>query len=228
MSFLQSHLIGCSTRNNAINQIRYERLYERGLSLNHVQHVQLTRQLDAHLLAIADDVHTLCLRDVAIEVGREVLESTLVSTYQNVTILEAVALGLLVELHTLCHVLYRHIAVTPIEQDHRIDKQGQQEVDEYTTNHNQQSLPGWLGTKLPRLCRTLHLLRIEALVNHTRYLAIATKGYPAQTIFGIAILGFILEQTEFPVKEHVEFLYSDAKQLGKEEVAALMQQNQNG
>ena len=56
------------------------------------------------------------------------------------------------------HVLDGHIAVAPVEQNHRIDEQGQQEVDEYTANHNQQSLPGWLGTKLPKFnfIRTKH------------------------------------------------------------------------
>ena len=174
MSFLQSHLIGRRTWHDAIYLIRNQRLYECRLCLEHVQHVQFTRHLDAHLLAIADDVYALCLRDVAIHVGREILEGTLISTYQDIAVLEAVALGLLVELHTQRHILDRYIGVTPMEQNHRIDEQCQQEVDKHTTYHDKQTLPSRFGTKLPRLSRTFHLLRIEALVNHTRYLTVAS------------------------------------------------------
>ena len=113
------------------------------------------------------------LGDVAVEVGGEVLESTVLRTYQYIAVLEAECLGLAVELHAEVHVLHRDVGVAPIEQNHRVDEQCQQEVDQHATNHNQQALPGWLRAELPRLFGLFHLLGIEALVNHARYLAVA-------------------------------------------------------
>ena len=40
------------------------------------------------------------------------------------------------------------------------------------------------------------------------------------------MLGFELEETEFPVEEDVEFLHPDSEELGEEEMAALVQQYQ--
>ena len=100
------------------------------------------------------------------------LERSLLGTYQDVMILEAQGLGLAVERHALLHVLGSHVVVAPVEENHRIDEERQHEVDQHTTYHDEQSLPGWLGAELPGLLGLFHLLGIETLVDHTRNLAV--------------------------------------------------------
>ena len=168
----------------------------------------------------------MSLGDVAIEVGRELPEGLGVRAYQDVAVTEAVRLGLLVELHAKRHILNGNVALAPVEQNHAVDEERQQEVDQHAANHDEQSLPGGLGAKLPRLCRFLHLLRVEALVNHARYLAVAAQRNPADAVLRVAALGLELEQAELVVKEDIELLHPDAKELGEEEVASLVEEYQ--
>jgi hypothetical protein len=113
-----------------------------------------------------------------------------------------------------------------MEQNHRVYEQCQQEVDQHTANHDEQTLPRRLGTEFPWLLGLFHLFRIETLVNHTGYLTVTTQGNPADTVFRIAFLGFELKQTELPVEENIELLDPYTEELGKEEVTTLMQKHQ--
>ena len=118
-----------------------------------------------------------------------------------------------------------------MEEDHGVDEQGKEEVDEHTTDHDQQPLPGGLCAELPRLFWLFHLFRIETLVDHTGNLTVTTERQPTHTVLRVAVLRFELKQTSVPfpdagVEEQIELIYADAKQLGEEEMATLMEQHQ--
>ena len=81
-----------------------------------------------------------------------------------------------------------------MEEDHRIDEQGEKEVHEHATDHDQQSLPGGFCTELPRLLRLFHLLGIKTLVDHACYLAVATEGQPAYTVLCVAVFRLEFEE----------------------------------
>ena len=70
---------------------------------------------------------------------------------------------------------------------------------------------------------------VETLVDHTGNLAVAAEGQPTGTVLRVAVLGFKFEQRTVPladthVEEDVELIYAHAKEFGKEEVTALVQQ----
>ena len=160
---------------------------------------------------------------VAQEIDIEVLERTQVGTYEDVTILKTQCLGLTVKLHTKFHVLHGDIAITPCEENHRVDEKGQKEVDQHSTYHHKQSLPRRTGTELPWLGRLLHLLGIHRLIYHSCYLAVTAKGQPTYAIGGVAVLGFILKEMEPRIKKKIKLFYTNTKELGKKEMTALMQ-----
>ena len=70
-----------------------------------------------------------------------------------------------------------------------------------------------------------------ALVYHTGNLTVSAQRKPAHAILRVAALGLELKQAAVPlpdggVEEQVEFVNTYAKELGEEEVAALVEQNQ--
>ena len=81
-------------------------------------------------------VDAMGLAKVAIQIGREILELALVGTNEDIAVLKAVLLSLGIELHTVGHILHGDISIAPMEKDHRVDKQGEQEIDEHTANHD--------------------------------------------------------------------------------------------
>ena len=120
------------------------------------------------------------------------------------------------------HILHRNVTIAPCEENHGVDEECEQEIEQYAANHHEKPLPSGLSAELPRLCGLFHLLRVEALVYHARYLAVSAEWQPAHTIGCVAVLWLELEQMEPGVEEKEEFLYSYAKKLGKKEVASLM------
>ena len=204
----------------------HQRTHEGWIGLEHAEEVEVAGQRDAHGFAVADDIDTMGLGNVAIEVGGEVLEGLGIGAYEDVSVTETVGLSLLVEFHTQRHILDGDVGVAPPEENLRIDEQGEEEIDQYAANHDEQSLPAGLGTELVILDGLFHLFGIETLVNHARYLAIAAEGNPADAVLGVAILGFELEKTELPVEEKVELLDAYSEEFGEEKMAALMEQYQ--
>ena len=140
-------------------------------------------------------------------------------------VLEAQLLCLGIELHTVGHILGSYILITPMEQDHGVDEKSQDKVDQYTTYHNQETLPSWFAAELIRLFRLLHLLGIETLVYHTRDFAISTQWQPSDTISRIRMLWLELKEMEPRVEKEIELLHSYTEELGEEEVSALMEQD---
>ena len=84
------------------------------------------------------------LADLAEHIGSEVLELTALCAYEYIAITESQCLSLLIELHTIGHILNRDIGIAPSEEYHRIDEQCQEEVEQYPANHHEKSLPGRL------------------------------------------------------------------------------------
>ena len=72
-----------------------------------------------------------------------------------------------------------------MEHHHGIDEKSQDEIDQHTTYHDEETLPGRFATELIRLFRLLHLFGIETLVDHTRNLTIATQWQPAHSVSSI-------------------------------------------
>ena len=144
---------------------------------------------------------------------------------------QSIAFCLVVEHHSLRHILGLNVGFAPNEHDHRVDEEGKKEVHGDATNHHQQALPRGFGAKLPRLGRLGHLFGVETLVNHARNLAVTTQRKPAHAILGIAVLGFETKQTATPfadadIEEDIEFLNPNAEELGKKHVSTLVEQHQ--
>ena len=198
--------------------------------LQHVEKIEIAGKGNAHRLALTLHIRRMCLGEIAVDIHVEILELTEIRSEQLVVITEAELLGLIAELHAIAHLVHAHIALAPVIHDHRIDEQGQQEIDQHTADHYQQTLPGRMGAELPWLRSLLHLLCVEALVDHARDLAIATQRQPAHAVFRIA---FELEAEELAtpladadIEEDKEFLHTDAEELREEHVATLMEQHE--
>jgi hypothetical protein len=85
-----------------------------------------------------------------------------------------------------------------------------------------------MGAELPRLGRLFHLFLVHRFVYHARYLHIASQRKPPQTILRITLLGLELQQRLPRVEEETKFLNPYLKQLGKKEMTALVEKNQEG
>jgi membrane-associated protease RseP (regulator of RpoE activity) len=106
------------------------------------------------------------------------------------------------------------------------DEESEDEIEEYTGNHDEHALPCGFGAEFPGLLGLLHLLYVEVLVNHTRELYIASEGEPAHYILGLATLG--LEAQEGLAKEERETLDTHAEEAGKEEMTQLVDDHKDG
>ena len=148
------------------------------------------------------------------------LEGGAIGTEEDIAIAEAHGLGTLIELHTVLGVLQGAVGVAPMEEHHGVDEEGEDEVEEYAAYHDEETLPSGLGAELPRLWGLLHLLHIEALVNHARELYIAAKGYPAHYVLCLATFG--LEAQQGFTKEERESLNTHTKDACKDEVSHLV------
>src|SRR5574344_852634 len=175
VAFLHSNLRCRHIGHDRVCHCRKERTHERGFCLHHIQEIQGTRQIHRHGFSLTNHLHLLCCSDIAIQVGTKIFEGTLLCSHENITIAETESLSLFIKLHTASHVFHWHIGISPIEENHGVDKQRKEEVDQHTAYHDQQSLPCRFASELPRLCGLLHLVGIEALVDHTGNLAITAK-----------------------------------------------------
>ena len=220
----------CSIRHDAVYVGQHKRRDEARGALHHGQQVQVAGQVDAHELSIADDVHPLGGGQVTINVGVEVLERTLVGTQQDVMVVESIRLGLLVETHSVSHVLDQDVRLPPIKQHHGIDKKSQEKVDGNTANHDEQALPCGFGAKLPRFGRLFHLFGIETLVYHARNLTVAAQRKPSHTIGSVAMFGLETEQMALPlanadIEKDKELFNPYTEELGKKHVSAFVQED---
>ena len=72
-----------------------------------------------------------------------------------------------IEIHAKWCLLHGDVRVAPSEENHGVDEQGEQEIEQYAAHHDEQSLPCGLGAKLPWLHGLFHLFGIHRLVYHT-------------------------------------------------------------
>ena len=223
VSLSHTHVLSKHSGHYAVNASLNKRSHERRHRLEHLQQIEVAGHFHSHLLAATQNVSLTCSSQIAEHISTETLEVALVSSYEDVAVVESESLSLLAELHTKLHVLGLHIVVAPSEEAHGIDEESEKEVDQYATYHNKEALPSRLRTKLPRLCGLSHLFLVERFVYHARYLAVAAERHPANAVACFAVLRFELEEVEPGVEEQIELLHSYAEELGEEEVSALMQ-----
>ena len=146
-------------------------------------------------------------------------------------VLKSIRLGLLIETHSVGHILDQNVRFAPIKQHHGIDKKSQEKVDGYATNHDEQALPCGFRAKLPRFGWLFHLFGIETLVYHTRYLTIAAQRKPSHSIGSVAMFGFETEQMALPladadIEKDKELFNSYTEEFGKKHVSAFVQEDQ--
>ena len=143
-------------------------------------------------------------------------------------VLEAVAFGLLAELHSERHILGGDVGLAPMEHDHAVDEEREQQVDGDAGHHDDEALPCGLCPELPWLRVALELFGIHALVHHAGNLAVAAEGQPADAVGGLTVLGLELEEVEPWVEEEIELLHSHAEELCREHVTHFVEQHQQG
>ena len=106
----------------------------------------------------------------------QALQWFIVGTEQDVAVAEADLAERLAELHAGRDVPERQVRVAPREEHHRVDEDGQEEVEEHAADHDQQPLPGRFGAKLPRLRGLRHLLLVHRFVDHAGDLTVSAEG----------------------------------------------------
>ena len=194
-----------------------EALFVAQEALHHV-----ARHGDDDLLALAEDGNVAGLHDEAGGIFVETLEGSRVGLEEDVAVAEADVLERLAIIHTHLHVLQGQIRVAPVEEHHRVDKQGEDEVEQDAAHHDEQTLAGRLRAELVGLGRFGQLLLVHAFVDHAGNLAVAAEGEPADAVFRLAVLRFEFEEREPRVKEKVELFDAHFEKAGEKEVPELM------
>ena len=180
----------------------------------------------------------MCLGEDAVNGTVPSLNGLAVSGYGNVAIHESDFFGHCIVREAILHGADGKAIAAPCKENHRIDEQRQDEINKDTANHDEETLPYGLCTELILLNRLFHLFSIHALINHSSNLDIAAERYPADTVLRLAgcyfrkeaCKPFVLggEEVELPIKEHVELLYLNLEEFGKEEMTALVQDDKKG
>ncbi len=168
----------------------------------------------------------------------ETLRHIIVELQDAVARAEAHLVGQIVDIDGVALILDIGLAVDA--QDAGEEDDGGNEVEQHAAEHHQQPLPGRMRPELPGLRFPFQALQVHGLVHHTGNLAVAAQGQPADAVFGFG-LGGLREETSEPfrllaaedpgtldIEEEEEFLHPDAEDLGKGEMAQLVQNNQHG
>ena len=182
---------------------------------------------DGRLLSIAQHGDGARTDHLTQAVFVQALQWFIVGTEQDVAVAESDLAERLAELHAGRDVPERQVCVAPREEHHRVDEDGQEEVEEHAADHDQQSLPGRFGAELPRLRGLRHLLLVHRFVDHAGDLTVPAEGQPADAVFRVAVFGFEPEQGEPGVEEEVELLNAHLEEAGEEEMPELMHQHKN-
>ena len=134
------------------------------------------RDGDGRLLSVAQHGDGARTDHLSQAVFVQALQWFIVGTEQDVAVAESDLAERLAELHAGRDVPERQVRVAPREKHHRVDEDGQEEVEEHTADHDQQPLPGRFGAKLPRLRGLRHLLLVHRFVDHAGDLAVPAEG----------------------------------------------------
>ena len=154
------------------------------LLLQGFEQIELTIDVDVHILPIAEHVHGVSIAQIAEH--RHVIKVSVglfVHARDEVTVLESEFLGFCVERHAVSDALEWDALFAIYPEEHSIDEECHEEVDQYTTHHHKKTLPSWLVLEkfVSRnvgffLC---HCIGIGAFVHHAGDFYISTEGKPA-------------------------------------------------
>ena len=142
-----------------------------------------------------------------------------------VAVLEAYLVHHFAEFEAEVGFAQRHVLLAPREQNHPEYQHGAHEVDHHAGHHYQQALPCRLGAELPGLGGLGEMLGVHRLVDHAGYLDVAAQRQPAEAVFGLAAPE--LEEREPRVEEEVELVDAGLEELGRDEVAELVGDDEN-
>ena len=187
---------------------------------------QAVGDIDRSLLAVAQDGDLAGVHNAHQQVGSHALERLAVGRDEHVSILEAHLVHRLVEVHAQRGFLYGDVRVAPGKKYHRVDEQGQEEVEQYAAHHDEQALPGGLRAEFPRLGRLFHLLQVHGFVYHATDFDVSAQRQPADGVFRLTAFGLELEEREPGVEEQAELFHPRLEQPGKEEVPHLVNNHQ--
>ncbi len=142
----------------------------------------------------------------------------------SVTCLEAQFFTQVIDPNAILQAIIRHIGIAIVGHHAGVNHNGDNEVDRYAAQQNDQTLPRRFGSKLPRLSGLLHLLSIHRLVHHPGNFHIAAQGKPADAVFGPA--NFLFDQGKPGVKKEVKLFYARFERNGRQKVAEFVQDDQ--
>ena len=102
-----------------------------------------------------------------------------------------------------------------------VHKDGEDEVVQHPSGHDQKPLPSRLGAEFPALRLPLELLQVHRLVHHSGNLAIAAERYPAYAELGLAPVP-ACQRLAACVEEQIKLLDPDSKNPGPHEMPQLV------
>ena len=238
-SFLDTCQCRRGAREHAVHDGGHVDGEETWVGLNHIQQVQpFFGHLQGDLGTIAQDGDGLGLGEDAVDGAVPCLDGLSVGSDRDVAIDEADLFRHRVVGEAVSHRTYGEAVTAPGEENHGVDEQRQEEVDEDAADHDEEALPYGFGAELIGLYGLLHLFGVQTLVNHAGNLDIAAEWNPSDAVLGLVgchlreeaceplVLGG--EEMEFPVEEHEELLDADAEELGEEEMSALVEYDEEG
>ena len=222
---------------NRVHQRRSVHIHEGRAHLGQLKQVEpVLGHGDAYFLARAQNGHLAGIGEVAQQGGGVAFNRISVDADGRVAVAESELFGLFVEGKSVGQVLHGQDVAPPGEHDDGIEHEGREHVHQYTSHHDPETLGDALAAELIWAGGLLELFGVHALVHHAGYLHVATQGNPADAVFRLVVLEigeqfgepFVAraEQMELGVEEHVELLHLHAKELGEEEVAALVQNHE--
>ena len=156
-----------------------------------------------------------------------------VGTHNQVTVAETHFLRRGVEGVTVLHGRHRRALFAPRQEDHGINEERHQEIDQHTAHHDEQALPSRLvfeelvGRHLGFFA--LHRVGISAFVHHARDFHITAEGQPTDGELCAAPCaeGQRHALTALPkIEKQTKAVHANAEELRKEEVSALMQNDE--
>ena len=225
--------VGRAVVEDAIHERRNRQSHERRLFLEHLEKVDVA-QGDFNGLAAAEYVDGLCLAQVAEHIGVvEVGVGLVVGTDDDVAVTETHFFGRGRKGETMRDVANGKALLTPCEHHHRIDEEGDEEVDQHTAHHHEETLPSGLVLKELVGGKRCFFFRygfcVGAFVDHTRDVHVATEGQPSDGEVCAAPFaeGKGLTLFAFPeVEEKAETVDANTKEFGEEEVSAFVENHE--
>ena len=167
----------------------------------------------------------------------EILRDIVVEGEDPVAVAEAHVIGQLIDIDAVPLVL--DVGAAPDVHDGDIQQDRQDEIEQDPARHHQEPLPGRLRAELPGLGLPFQGFQVHRLVHHPADLAVPAERRPADAVLGLP-LRRLREQADEPgrpgreqlhpaeIEEEEELVHPDAEELGKGEMAELMDEDEHG